>query len=193
MKIVGVAASTGGPRALIHLFQLLAPDLPAAFLVVQHLPPEFVSPFAERLAAMTGWPAHVAKDGEELSPGALLVAPGDTHLLVEGFGSPPERWLARLSLAPPVGGHRPSAEPLFASMATACGRLGIGVVLTGMGSDGAQGLLKLKAAGGLTLGEAEATCVVFGMPRAAWEKGALAELLPLPHLARAIEAAVRAP
>jgi two-component system chemotaxis response regulator CheB len=78
-------------------------------------------------------------------------------------------------------------------MATACGRLGIGVVLTGMGSDGTQGLLKLKAAGGLTLGEAEETCVVFGMPRAAWEKGALAELLPLPDLARAIEAAVRAP
>lgn len=193
MKIVGVAASTGGPRALIRLFQLLVLDLPAAFLVVQHLPPDFVPSFAERLASMTGWPAHVAKDGEELSPGALLVAPGDTHLLVEGLGSLPGRWVARSDFAPPVGGHRPSADPLFASMARACGRLGIGVVLTGMGSDGARGLLKLKAAGGLTLGEAEATCVVFGMPRAAWEKGALAELLPLPNLARAIEAAVRAP
>jgi len=193
MKIVGVAASTGGPRALIRLFQLLAPNLPAAFLVVQHLPPEFIPFFTERLAAVTGWPAHVAKDGEKLFPGALLVAPGDAHLLVEGSGSPPGRWTARLDSAPPVGGHRPSADPLFASMAASCGRLGVGVVLTGMGSDGAQGLLKLKAAGGLTLGEAEATCIVFGMPRAAWEKGALVELLPLPDLARAIEAAVRTP
>ncbi|BCV24945.1 CheB methylesterase domain-containing protein [Gelria sp. Kuro-4] len=193
MKVVALAASTGGPQALTRLFQLLPADLPAAFLVVQHLPPSFVAPFAQRLAALTPWRVQVAQDGENLAPGVVLVAPAGTHLRVLGTGPPPAGWRVALSHEPPLGGHRPSADPLFASVAAACGPLGIGVILTGMGSDGAEGLLKLRRAGGVTLGEAEASCVVFGMPRAAWEKGAVTRLLPLPELATAVAAAVLSP
>lgn len=193
MKVVALAASTGGPQALTRLLSALPAGLPAALVMVQHLPPQFVAPFAERLTAATPWPVRVARDGEALAPGRAFLAPGGVHLTIGAAEPPGDGWRVVLIPGPPIGGHRPSADPLFASVAAVCGSRGIGVVLTGMGSDGAEGLLELRRAGGLTLGEAEETCVVFGMPRAAWEKGALVRLLPLPELAEALRTAIRAP
>lgn len=191
-KVVALAASTGGPKALSYLLSKLPTSFGAAILIVQHLPPQFVASFAERLSQTSPLPVRVARQGEVLVPGQVLVAPGDRHLLLVGSGPPNGEWRVQLSTAPPLGGHRPSADPLFASLADVCGPYGIGVVLTGMGSDGTKGLLALRQAGGLTLGESSVTCSVFGMPRSAWEGGALERLLPLWDLPMALSTAVAA-
>jgi two-component system chemotaxis response regulator CheB len=181
--VVAVAASTGGPSALAGLLAGLG-GLPAPVLVVQHLHPEFTAGLVEWMARASGLPVELAEQGAMIHPGRVYVAPGERHLrLGANF---------RLELAAePVTIHRPSADQLFQSVAEHAGAGAIGVVLTGMGDDGARGLLAIHRGGGRTLGQDEASCAVFGMPKAAKRLGAVSDLLPLNALPAAIRHAVR--
>jgi two-component system chemotaxis response regulator CheB len=181
--VLAVAASTGGPAALAVVLAGLA-GLAAPVLVVQHLHPDFTDGLVEWMSRAGALPVQVARHGELARPGRVYIAPGGLHLRL-GVN----RHLA-LS-ATPASMHRPSADELFSSVAEQAGAAGVGVVLTGMGDDGAKGLLAMRRAGGRTLGQDEATCAVFGMPQAAERIGAVTELLPLARLAPRIQQAVR--
>jgi two-component system chemotaxis response regulator CheB len=181
--VVGIAASTGGPAALARLLGVL-PELAAPTLVVQHIHPSFVSGFVAWLDSEVPAPVETATDGGLARPGRVYVAPGGAHLRV--------RPGPRLALDPePPSVHRPSADELFHSIAEVAGSAGIGVSLTGMGDDGARGLLAMRRAGARTFAQDEATSVVFGMPRAASELGAVQRLLPPEGLAAAVAGAMR--
>lgn len=171
-RMLGVAASTGGPNALAQLLSDLGPDFPLPIAVVQHLSPGFVEGFASWLAGVTRFPVEVVRGRMPLSGGGVYVAPSDWHLAADGVSV----WLHG---GPPVGSHCPSGTVLFASMAKNLGGCGIGVLLTGMGDDGAAGLRELRAAGGFTIAEDESTAVVYGMPAAGVRMGAVCESLPL--------------
>jgi two-component system, chemotaxis family, protein-glutamate methylesterase/glutaminase len=181
--VVAVAASTGGPAALANVLSGLG-GLAAPVLVVQHLHPDFTDGFVEWMSRAGALPVQVARHGEPAQPGHVYIAPGGLHLRL-GVNR-------HLSLSPtPASMHRPSADELFSSVAESAGAAGVGVVLTGMGEDGAQGLLAMVRAGGRTFGQDEATCAVFGMPQAAQLVGAVSELLPVDELAHRIQRAVR--
>lgn len=181
--VVAVAASTGGPSALATLLSGL-PGLPAAVLVVQHLHPDFTAGLAEWMNRVSALPVEIAEQNQAVRTGRVYLAPGGVHLCL-GVNQ-------RVDLrTEPVSTHRPSADQLFGSVAH-YGAAAIGVVLTGMGDDGARGLLAIHRSGGRTLGQDEASCAVFGMPRAAQRLGAVTDLLPLDQLAGAIQRAVRA-
>jgi two-component system chemotaxis response regulator CheB len=182
---VGVAASLGGPRALSTLFKGLPRDLPASVLVVQHISDGFSRGLASWLASESGLKVKEAEHGEALVPGVVLVAPSRHHLLVGDEGR------VVLDDGPPVEGFRPSATALLRSLARHFGPRAVGVVLTGMGHDGAQGLAAMRAAGGRTLAQDEASCTVYGMPRAAVEAGAAERVVGLSHMARAVTELVR--
>jgi two-component system chemotaxis response regulator CheB len=182
--VIAIGASTGGPQAVVRLLSALPPDLPAAVLVAQHMPERFTSTFAERLGRATPFSAKEAEDGDLLAPGRVLVAPGGRHLELRRnrdgalhVAVPPDD--RPLSLRGPV----PSVDRLFESVAREVGARACGVVLTGMGQDGRRGVQALKARGALTLAESQESAVVYGMPQAAAETGALDELLPLDGLA----------
>jgi two-component system chemotaxis response regulator CheB len=182
--IVAVAASTGGPSALAGILAELG-GLAAPVLIVQHLHPDFTDGLLHWMSRVSALPVEVAQHRQTARPGRVYLAPGGTHLRIGP--------LRQLELgAKPVSIHRPSADILFSSMAEHCGAAGVGVMLTGMGDDGARGLLEIRRRGGQTLGQDEASCAVFGMPRAAQRIGAVRELLPLSKLAAAIHEAVRA-
>ena len=174
-EVVAIGASTGGVDALCDLLRALPPDAPG-LVIAQHMPGAFTRAFAERLHELSPMDVHEARPGDEIRPGLALVAPGGRHLTVE-------RRDGRLVTAAPedAGGarHRPSVDLLFHSVAAAAGRSAAGVVLTGMGDDGAEGLLALRHAGALTIAQDEASCVVFGMPKAAIDRGAAAEVASL--------------
>lgn len=172
-KVVGVAASAGGPAALAQLLGSLPADFPACVAVVQHLPPGFTASFAQFLGSATSLRVSVVAGRAEAVAGTVLVAPHDRHL-VAAFGG-----FFVTSDDPPVGGHRPSATALFRSMARAFGPRAAGVVLTGIGDDGAAGLADLRGAGALTVAQDEASAAVYGMPRAAVDAGAVEYMLPL--------------
>ncbi len=181
--IVAVAASSGGPAALAVVLSGLA-GLAAPVLVVQHLHPDFTDGLVEWMARAGALPVELARHGELPRAGRVYIAPGGLHLHL-GVNR-------HLALSPtPASTHRPSADELFSSVAEHAGAAGIGVVLTGMGDDGARGLLAMRHAGARTLGQDEATCAVFGMPNAAQRIGAVTELLPLERLAPRIQQAVR--
>jgi two-component system chemotaxis response regulator CheB len=183
VPVVGIAASTGGPAALMTLLRAL-PLLPAPVLVVQHIHPSFVAGFATWLDDAIALRVSLASDGETAEPGRVYVAPGETHLRVGAR--------RRLELSPePRRVHRPSADELLHSIAREAGAAGVGAVLTGMGDDGAAGLLALRQAGGRTFAQDAETSTVFGMPRAAERLGAAQRLLPPERLATAIAGAVR--
>jgi two-component system chemotaxis response regulator CheB len=182
--IVAIAASTGGPSALAGILAELG-GLPAPVLIVQHLHPDFTDGLLEWMSRVSALPVEVAEHRQPPRPGRVYLAPGGVHLRLG-----PLRHLELCSKPPSI--HRPSADVLFSSMAENCGAGGVGVMLTGMGDDGARGLLELRRRGGQTLGQDEQTCAVFGMPRAAQRIGAVEELLPLSKLAAAIHEAVRA-
>lgn len=184
VELVAIAASLGGPRALTALFKSLPPSFPVPIVVVQHMAEGFTEGLTRWIRQETRLDVREARDGEPLEPGTILFAPAGKHLLIE-------RGLARLDDGPPVHGFRPSATPLFRSTARAYGARACGVILTGMGDDGADGLVELKAAGGTTLAQDEATCAVFGMPRAAIEAGAIHEVLPLDRIGAALTEVVR--
>jgi two-component system, chemotaxis family, protein-glutamate methylesterase/glutaminase len=189
-RAVAVAASTGGPAALAHLLARLPADLPAAVLVVQHMPEGFTRGLADRLNNLCGLSVREAQDGEPLQAGHVLVAPGGRHLRV---GRARDGCVALLDRGPTVSGHRPSADVLFESVARAFGPRGVGVLLTGMGEDGAEGLAALRSAGGRTLAQDEESSVVYGMPRAAVQRGAVERVLPLERIADAVAAEVARP
>jgi two-component system chemotaxis response regulator CheB len=181
--VVAVAASTGGPNALATLLGGLA-GLSAPVLVVQHLHPDFTAGLVEWMSRVAPLPVDTAKVGQTVSPGHVYFAPGDRHLRLRGDGT--------MGLdSEPMTAHRPSADELFVSVAEAAGPLGIGVLLTGMGDDGAQGLLAIRQSGGHTVAQDEASSTVFGMPKAAVRAGAVTELLPIDKIADAVQRAVR--
>lgn len=184
-RVLGIAASTGGPNALMQLLTALGGDFALPIVVVQHMTAAFLEGFAEWLANVTPLPVQIVKDRIELQGGRVYLAPCDTrHMVVEGtFAIPQER--------PPVGVHRPSANVLFSSMARSVGMAAIGALLTGMGDDGAEGIQELRRAGAYTIAEDESTAVVYGMPGAAVRMGAIRESLPLGAIAPRILELVR--
>ncbi len=180
--IVVIGASTGGTRAIEELLSALPEDAPG-MVIVQHMPKGFTAQFAQRLDGLCGVSVKEAADGDAVRPGLALIAPGDFHVELQQSGAD---IVVRTSVLPPVNGHRPSVDVLFNSCARVVGAGAVGVILTGMGADGARGLLALRQAGARTLAQDEATCVVFGMPREAIACGAVDEVLPLDRLAAAL-------
>lgn len=172
---LGIAASTGGPNALVQVLTNLQRGFPLPIAVVQHMTPGFMGGFAEWLETVTPFQVRVVREPVKMVPGTVYVAPSGSHLIVDAT-------MALLDGGPPVGNHRPSATVLFSSMAKSLGAMAIGVILTGMGDDGAAGLLALKQAGGFTVAEAESTAIVYGMPAAAAKLGAVCESLALPDI-----------
>ena len=179
-SVIAVGASTGGTEAIQQFLMAMRPDAPG-LVIVQHMPERFTHAFAERCNGLC--PVHVreAKDGDLVSPGHALIAPGNLHMRVRRDG---RRYRVALENGLPVNGHRPSIDVLFTSTAAAAGENAVGVILTGMGADGARGLSAMKRAGARTLAQDEATCVVFGMPREAIALGAVDHVLPLSELGR---------
>lgn len=176
-SILGIAASTGGPPALAKILGALPTEFPIPILLVQHMGASFMEGFASWLNGLISLHVRIARDQEIPIPGQVYVAPGDRHLLFSQAGT------LQLSTQPPLGGQRPSATLLFQSIASAAGPRGLGILLTGMGEDGAQGLLELHQAGGYTVAEDESTAVVYGMPAAAARLGAVRTSLPLDLIA----------
>jgi two-component system, chemotaxis family, protein-glutamate methylesterase/glutaminase len=176
-RVLGVATSTGGPFALMQLLSRLGSGFPLPVAVVQHMLPAFLDGFAEWLNSVSPLPVEVVNATVPTKAGRVYLAAVDRHLRIEGsFVSSDD--------SPPVGGHRPAGDVLFSSIARTVGAAGIGVLLTGMGEDGACGLQKLRAAGGLTFAEDESSAVVYSMPAAAVRLGAVCESLPLTGIAR---------
>lgn len=181
LRWVAIGASTGGPAAIRELFDEMPEEVPASFLIVQHIAEGFEVGFADWLNRELPHDVKLARDGERPRPGAVRLAPGGAHLLLEAGG------VLRLDSATPARrGHRPSADELFHSCATACPLQAAGVLLTGMGADGVEGLGALREAGGLTMVQDEASSVVFGMPRVALERQAAEIALPPRDLTRAL-------
>jgi two-component system chemotaxis response regulator CheB len=186
--IICIGASTGGVPAVCKVVSGLK-GVPVPIVIVQHMPPTFTGRLAARLAQTTGLAAAEARDGQRLTPGAAWVAPGGLHLrLVHKAG----HYVAALSAEDPVSGHRPSIDVMFHSAARQAGPRATGVLLTGMGRDGADGLLAMRRAGAHTVAQDEATCVVYGMPKAAVQNGAAGQVLPLYRIAEAVQASLAA-
>jgi two-component system, chemotaxis family, protein-glutamate methylesterase/glutaminase len=187
--VVALAASTGGPRALAELVPRLVPDGRTALLIVQHMPPGFTTGLAARLDELSAFAVREASEGDRVLADTALVAPGGYHMRVAGSADGAR---VRLDLGPTVWGVRPAADVLFASLAATFGGSAIGVVLTGMGHDGAAGLGAVRRAGGRGLAQDRSTSVVFGMPHAALTAGAAEEAVPLGALATRLNALVGA-
>jgi two-component system chemotaxis response regulator CheB len=181
-KVVVLGASTGGVEALKVLLLGLPADCPPT-LVTQHMPSRFTAAFAERLNRECPMTVSQALHDQVIEPGHVYIAPGSHHLELYRVGG---RNICRLSDSPPVSGHRPSVDVLFRSAARVAGKSAIGVILTGMGKDGAEGMLELRQAGGITLGQNEESCLIYGMPRAAFECGAVMRQCALGQMADAI-------
>ncbi|HLA78564.1 MAG TPA: chemotaxis response regulator protein-glutamate methylesterase [Vicinamibacteria bacterium] len=186
-EVVVIGTSTGGPPALQAIIPRLPKDLPTAVLVVQHMPAGFTRSLAERLQARSPIPVREAKDGEAVQPGQVLIAPAGLHMKVRRRA---EGIRVVLDEEPRAALHRPSVDVLMASVAKVYGSRVLGVVLTGMGSDGVEGLRAIREAGGRTLAESEESCVIYGMPKAAVEAGVVDESLPLTAVPDAIVGAV---
>lgn len=181
LRWVAIGASTGGPAALRELMEEVPADAPVGFAVVQHIASGFELGLADWLNKELPFDVRLARDGEVLRRGMLRLAPGGSHLRLEAGG------VLRLDTqSPPRRGHRPSADDLFFSCAESCPREVAGVIMTGMGADGAEGLLALRKAGGLTLAQDEASSIIFGMPRVALERGAADIALPPRALAQSL-------
>ena len=189
-RVLALAASTGGPQALSALLSELPANFPLPVVVVQHISPGFINGMVDWLNNCIPLHARLAREGETLKPGSVLFAPDGQHLLVEQFGT---RLVIKLVHSEPVARHRPSATPLFASVAASCHARAIGVVLTGMGADGAAGLAELHRAGGLTLAQEPRSCVIGSMPQAAINAQAVSEVVPLAQMAQRIRAAAVTP
>jgi two-component system chemotaxis response regulator CheB len=188
-RVVCIAASTGGPLALDRVFAGLQPDLSAAFLVVQHLPVGFAVSLAARLAKVAGFPVSEAEDGMRVLAGQGYVAPYGTHMRI--LGAPKAATRIELVSGPSIHGLIPAADPLFESAAESFGKNAVGVVLTGMGSDAAVGLLAVREAGGHTIAQDEETSVVWGMPGAAVKIDAAQIVAPIDRVAVEIRRALR--
>lgn len=174
-KVLAIGASTGGTRAVADVLEQLPPDTPGT-VIVQHMPGGFTRTFAERLHRTSAMEVREAQDGDIIVPGLALVAPGGLHLLVQRSGA---RYVARVKHGPPVHHQRPAVDVLFGSVARSAGANAVGVILTGMGADGADGLLEMRNSGARTIAQDEASSVVFGMPKAAIEVGAAEKVASL--------------
>ena len=173
--VIAIGASTGGTEAIHDLLTRMPADSPG-ILITQHIPPVFSLAFANRLNHVCAFEVKEAVDGDLVARGRALIAPGNFHMLLRKSG---EGYRVQVKEGPQVCYQRPSVDVMFASVAEAAGPLAIGVILTGMGSDGANGLLRIKRAGGHTIAQDEKTCVVFGMPKEAIRLGAADRVLPL--------------
>jgi two-component system chemotaxis response regulator CheB len=178
-KLVVIGASTGGTEAIKEVLMRLPPDAPGV-LVTQHMPEAFTRSFAQRLDGLCRIRVKEAEHGERVLPGHAYVAPGHSHLLLKRCGA---NYVTELSQGPPVNRHRPAVDVLFRSAANAAGQNALGVILTGMGKDGAAGMLEMKRAGAYNIAQDEASCVVFGMPREAIAAGGVDEVVPLRDIA----------
>jgi two-component system chemotaxis response regulator CheB len=186
-KVLAIGASTGGTKAVEVLLSALPASTPGT-VIVQHMPEHFTRAFAERLNRVCQMEVREARDQDDVVPGVALVAPGNRHMLLERNGA---RYQVKLVDGPPVHHQRPAVDVLFHSVARGAGRNAIGVLLTGMGADGARGLLALRDSGAHTIAEDESSCVVFGMPKEAIKLGAATQVVPLPQIAPAILAALK--
>jgi two-component system chemotaxis response regulator CheB len=175
-RIIAIGISTGGPNALQYMLSQIPADFPCSILVVQHMPEGFTEMFARRLDECCALDVCEAKSGDLLISGRVLICPGNRHMMVRRM---PRGDMAVLSDGPPVNGHRPSVDVLFHSVAQEFALSTVGVIMTGMGEDGAEGLGAIQAAGGMTIAQSEDTCVVSGMPRAAIQKGHANKIIPL--------------
>ncbi|HVZ37464.1 MAG TPA: chemotaxis response regulator protein-glutamate methylesterase [Polyangiaceae bacterium] len=180
-QILAIGASTGGTEAIRELLQTLPADAPGV-VIVQHMPERFTRTFAQRLNGLCSLAVTEATDGERVVSGKALIAPGNFHMRLARRGA---EYHVQLDQSSPVNLHRPSVDVLFESVAATAGRNAVGVILTGMGDDGARGLLKMKQAGAHTIAQDRESCVVFGMPREAIALGASEEVLPLEQIASA--------
>ncbi|SDT96663.1 protein-glutamate methylesterase/protein-glutamine glutaminase [Geopseudomonas guangdongensis] len=181
-KLVIIGASTGGTEAIRAVLEPLPANSPA-ILIAQHMPGGFTRSFAERLDRLCNIAVKEAEDGERILPGHAYIAPGTAHLKLVRSGA---NYVARLDDGPPVNRHRPSVDVLFRSAAENAGRNAVGVLLTGMGKDGARGLLEMRQAGAFTFAQDEASCVVFGMPREGIALGGACEVVSLDQMAERI-------
>lgn len=189
LLIAGVGASTGGPPAVQRIVETLLPDVPVCLLVCQHMPPRFTHAFAERLDRMTGFRVSEAQDGDVPTAGRVFIAPGGRQLVVQRNGA--GALVLRTPAPDPQDRHSPSIDRLFESMASTLGSRSLGIVLTGMGSDGAEGARAIARAGGTVWAESERTAVIFGMPKEAIATGAVARVLDLTDLAAALSTEAR--
>lgn len=174
-KIIAIGASTGGTEALKEVLMQMPPNAPG-ILIVQHMPQLFTKSFADRLNSLCSIEVREAKDGDSIIPGLALIAPGNYHMELRRNGA---RYYVTTHQEPQVRRHRPSVEVLFESVAKYAGSNAVGVIMTGMGDDGAKGLLKMKEAGAKTIAQDEDSCVVFGMPKEAIKLGAVDMVVPL--------------
>jgi two-component system chemotaxis response regulator CheB len=185
-KVLAIGASTGGTVALEAILRAMPHDAPGT-VVTQHMPEMFTKYFADRLNELSRVQVKEGADGDSVVPGVVLVAPGNKHMLLRRSGA---RYHVSVRDGPRVNRHRPSVDVMFRSVAQAAGRNAVGVILTGMGGDGAQGLLEMRQAGARTLAQDEASCVVFGMPRVAIELGAAEKIVSLDAMSAEILRAV---
>jgi two-component system chemotaxis response regulator CheB len=181
-RVVCIGASTGGTESLRELLEALPADSPGV-VIVQHMPERFTATFAQRLDRLCTVEVKEAADGDTVLPGRVLIAPGNRHLLLRRSGT---RYFVTVKDGPLVSRHRPSVNVLFRSAAHCAGRNAVGIIMTGMGDDGASGLLEMKQEGALTIAQDEESCVVFGMPKKAIEIGASSRVIPLCGLAAEI-------
>ena len=179
-KVIAIGASTGGTVALEHILSRMPVDAPG-IVIAQHMPAMFTKQFASRMNQLSAMEVREAVDGDSVVPGVALIAPGDLHMLLKRSGA---RYYVSVKTGPMVHRQRPSVEVLFRSASRAAGSNAVGVILTGMGADGAQGLLEMRQAGAATVAQDEASCVVFGIPRAAIELGAAERIMSLEQIPR---------
>jgi len=181
-KIVAIGASTGGTRAIETVLSGLPVTTPGT-VIAQHMPEAFTAGFAQRLNEICQMEVREARDNDHVIPGVALVAPGNRHMVLRRSGG---SYLVKIKNGPLVHYQRPSVDVLFRSVAKSAGKNAVGAILTGMGADGAKGLLEMKENGAYTIAQDEATCVVFGMPREAIEMGAVDKVVPLPNISATV-------
>ena len=181
-RVVAIGTSTGGTQALEVVLTAL-PQVCPGIVIVQHMPEKFTGAFAERLNSLCKIEVREAKTGDRVLPGRALIAPGGRHMLLKRNGS---QYHVDIVDGPPVSRHRPSVDVLFRSVAKCAGKNALGIIMTGMGDDGAVGLLEMRNEGALTIGQDEQSCVVYGMPKEAVKRGAVIKTLPLSGIAGAI-------
>jgi two-component system chemotaxis response regulator CheB len=185
-RLIAIGTSTGGTEALREVLSALPVDVPP-IVMVQHMPEGFTKAFADRLDRLCRIAVKEAEDGDALTPGRALLAPGNRHMRLVREGGPSSgKWIVRVADGPRVLRHKPSVEVLFESCAQYAGKNAMGIIMTGMGNDGATGLLSMRKAGALTVGQDEPSCVVYGMPREAALCGAVQVVSPLDRIAKAI-------
>lgn len=182
-RVIAIGTSTGGPRALQEIITKLPGNLPCGIVIVQHMPPGFTKSLSDRLNSLSSLTVKEAEQNDVIRPGLVLIAPGDYHMTVENDGN---KKIIRLNQNSPIGGHRPAVDPLFESVAKCYGKGALGVILTGMGHDGAKGMQTIKRQQGSTIAEDQSTTVVFGMPKSAIELGVIDKVVPLPGVAAEI-------